>query len=178
MEIYERIEIIRKKFFGNNIKFAEAMNEQPTTTSGWCSGKRNIGINVIQKILEKMPNISDIWLYTGKGSMLLPESENLSENKPNLAKQKKEEERLFSSKEVKLILNKQYDIMTEEFGKIIMEKMSGIVEGQLELLRMQVQTQGDTIKQQHTTLNNILNKIAGVEEKTGEIIKLAERKIG
>lgn len=76
MEIYKRIEIIRKEFFGNNIDFAKAMNEKPTTTSGWCSGKRNIGINVIQKILEKMPNISDIWLYTGKGSMLLPKADD------------------------------------------------------------------------------------------------------
>lgn len=178
MEIYERIEIIRKEFFGNNIKFAEAMDEKPTTTSGWCSGTRNIGINVIQKILEKIPNINDVWLYTGKGSMLLPESENLNENKSNLSKQKEEEERLFSTKEVKLILKKQREAMTEEFGKIIMEKMSGIVEGQLELLRMQVQNQGNTINQQNDMINKVLNKITGVEEKAGEIIKMVERKIG
>lgn len=177
MEIYERIEIIRKEFFGNNIKFAEAIDEKPTTTSGWCSGTRNIGINVIQKILEKIPNINDVWLYTGKGSMLLPESENLSENKSNLAKQKKEEERLFSTKEVKLILNKQRKAMTEEFGKMLMDNMTHIIDGQLELLKMQVKTQAETIKGQQDSIDKVLNKITGVEEKAGEIVKMV-KKIG
>lgn len=178
MEVYERIEIIRKEFFGNNINFAKAMDEKPTTTSGWCSGKRNIGINVIQKILEKIPNISDIWLYTGKGSMLLSETENLSENKTNLAKQNKKEERLFSIKEVNTILNKQKEVMTEEFGKIIMEKMTHIIEGQLDLLKIQVKSQSETIQGQKEMINNVLDKINGVEEKTGKIVEMVERKIG
>lgn len=177
MEIYQRIEIIRKEFFGNNINFAKAMNEKPTTTSGWCSGTRNIGINVVQKILEKIPNISDVWLYTGKGSMLLAEGENLNENKSNLLKQTIAEERLPISSDIKEMLNQKFESMTDELGKLIMEKMSGIVEGQLELLRIQITTQSKTIESQNSVVDKVLDRITGVEQKTGKIIEMVERKI-
>lgn len=139
---------------------------------------KGIGNEHLTNLCNLHPELNLNWLFTGKGSMLLSESENLNENKSNLAKQSNNEERLFSTTEIKKILKKQREIMTEEFGKIIMEKMSGIVEGQLELLRLQVQNQGNTINQQNEMIDKVLNKITGVEEKAGEIIKMVERKIG
>lgn len=140
--------------------------------------KNSIGSEVIEKIVNAYPELNINWLIMEKGSMLLSETENLSENKTNLAKQNKKEERLFSIKEVNTILNKQKEVMTEEFGKIIMEKMTHIIEGQLDLLKIQVKSQSETIQGQKEMINNVLDKINGVEEKTGKIVEMVERKIG
>lgn len=74
MEIYERIKKIRIHYFNdNNTKFAEFVGEKTTTTSGWTSGtggKRGIGLNIIQKITNKFPDVNLDWLITGKGNML------------------------------------------------------------------------------------------------------------
>lgn len=133
-------------------------------------------IDTLDEIHRLYPDLSIDWLLYNNGSMLLPE-QNLSENKTNLAKQTKEEERLFSTKEVKLILNKQREAMTEEFGKMIMDNMTHIINGQLELLKMQIKTQSETIQGQKDSIDKVLDKITGVEEKAGEIVKMV-RKIG
>ena len=140
--------------------------------------ERYIKPEYLDKLMSDHPDIDLNWLIAGRGSMLLSETENLSENKTNLAKQNKKEERLFSIKEVNTILNKQKEVMTEEFGKIIMEKMTHIIEGQLDLLKIQVKSQSDTIQGQKEMINNVLDKISGVEEKTGKIVEMVERKIG
>lgn len=138
---------------------------------------KGIGNEHLTNLCNLYPELNLNWLFTGKGSMLLSESENLNENKSNLSKQKDVEERLFSTKEVKLILNKQREAMTEEFGKMLMDNMTHIIDGQLELLKMQVKTQSETIKGQQDSIDKVLNKITGVEEKAGEIVKMV-KKIG
>lgn len=70
-EIPERIREIRKRFFNDsNLAFSEFMGEKTATTSGWISGRRNIGRSVIDKILDKLPDVSPTWLLTGSGEML------------------------------------------------------------------------------------------------------------
>ena len=67
--INERILFIIKHFCdGNKAEFARVMGEMPQTINGWL--KRNIGSNVLNKIIEKFPEVSKSWLITGEGSML------------------------------------------------------------------------------------------------------------
>lgn len=180
MEIYERIEIIRKEFFGNNIKFAEAMDEKPTTTSGWCSGTRNIGINVIQKILEKIPNINDVWLYTGKGSMLLPESENLSENKSNLPKQNEKTPRLITHQDVQKLLTKQKEEFMSELAEMF-GKFTDTLNKQIETNNKQIEANNNQIERSFTLMMEQLKlmgtMIGKVDRKADNIIDM-NRKVG
>lgn len=74
-EVHERIKEIRKHYFNdNNVEFANHMKELPATTSGWVSGRRGIGKNVLNKILEKIPEVNPTWLLTGVGNMLNDET--------------------------------------------------------------------------------------------------------
>ena len=71
--INERILFIIKHFCdGNKAEFARVMGEMPQTINGWL--KRNIGSNVLNKIIEKFPEVSKTWLITGEGSMLIEDS--------------------------------------------------------------------------------------------------------
>lgn len=139
--------------------------------------KNSIGSEVIEKIANTYPELNISWLVMEKGTMLIPESENLSENKSNLAKQTIAKKRLPISSDIEKMLNQKFEAMTDELGKLIMEKMSKIVEGQLELLRIQITTQSRTIESQNSVVDKVLDKITGVEQKTGKIIEMVERKI-
>ena len=76
--IPDRIEKIRTKFCnGNNTTFAQMMGEKTNTTSGWISGKRGIGLNVISKILQKFPTVNPSWLLLNDGKMLKSGDESL-----------------------------------------------------------------------------------------------------
>lgn len=84
MNISERIKIIRERFCeGSNLRFAEVMDEKPQTTSGWVSGNRGIGKNVIDKILSKFPEVSSNWLLSGEGEMLKSKTESNARIIPN-----------------------------------------------------------------------------------------------
>lgn len=69
MEISKRINEIRESLFGGvNKDFARALNEKENTTSNWI--KRGASLDVVDKIVDKLPNISKSWLLTGEGKML------------------------------------------------------------------------------------------------------------
>lgn len=77
---------------GNKAEFARIMCEKPQTISGWL--KRNNGTNVLNKILEKFPDVSPSWLYTGEGDMLINMNPDLKS------------EEIYKSDEYKLLQNK------------------------------------------------------------------------
>ena len=58
-----------------------------------------------------------------------------------------------------------------------MDSMTNIINGQLEVLKMQIKTQAETIQGQKDSIDKVLDKVTGVEEKAGEIVKMV-RKIG
>ncbi|MBQ9417069.1 MAG: hypothetical protein IJU19_00615 [Bacteroidales bacterium] len=65
-----RILQIRRTFFDdNNRKFAEQIGENEKTLSQICSGDRNGGWAIVQKILDSMPEINANWLLRGEGEM-------------------------------------------------------------------------------------------------------------
>lgn len=112
----------------------------------------------IINIISIFPQLNANWLLTGKGSMLLPEPENLSENKSNLAKQNEEEGR--NSGIDKLIINlvkqtvmEQIPAIIEAVGKAMRESrvdennnIQKYLDNQKELSAMQMEIFRDIVK--------------------------------
>lgn len=70
MDIGEKVSLLRTRYSGgNNLKFAELMEESPGTTSNWCKAK-SLGREVLVKILSKLPDVNANWLLMDKGEML------------------------------------------------------------------------------------------------------------
>ena len=72
--IGERINQIIIYYFsekrGNKASFAKKMNENPNTVSNWVSRGNSIGKDVINKIIEKFPEVNSAWLLNGEGEMI------------------------------------------------------------------------------------------------------------
>ncbi|MBR1792427.1 MAG: hypothetical protein IJ764_02140 [Bacteroidales bacterium] len=70
VDLSKRILQIRQTFFNDsNRLFSEkiAVNEQ--ALSQICNGKRNAGIEIVQKIIDNMQEVNANWLMTGLGEM-------------------------------------------------------------------------------------------------------------
>lgn len=79
MEIHDRIKKIREELFnGSNIEFARAIEEKPNTTSNWISGNRKIGLEVMEKIRARLPQIDPGWLLSGEGTMFRADNKESS----------------------------------------------------------------------------------------------------
>lgn len=70
MEIHDRIRLLINEHYPSLKAFSEVIGETPATVNNWVSGKRNIGMDVINKITANMPNTDINWLITGEGLML------------------------------------------------------------------------------------------------------------
>lgn len=71
----DRIKQIRSFLFDdNNRKFASEIGENEQTMSQICSNKRNAGLEIVQKILNSLPEIDANWLLKGKGNMTIDRS--------------------------------------------------------------------------------------------------------
>lgn len=70
MEIHDRIRLLINEHYPSLKVFSEVIGETPATVNNWVSGKRNIGMDVINKITANIPNTDINWLITGEGSML------------------------------------------------------------------------------------------------------------
>lgn len=65
-----RISQIRQTFFNdNNRAYSEKIDVNEQALSQICSGKRNAGIEIVQKIIDHMPEIDANWLLSGHGEM-------------------------------------------------------------------------------------------------------------
>lgn len=62
-------------------KFEDGVNASRGGISGAIRNNRNIGINVIENILQKYPELNCNWLLLGKGKMILKADELLNEPK-------------------------------------------------------------------------------------------------
>ena len=72
--IGNRIREIKEFYYGtergSNKKFAEFMEETPQVVSNWFSRGDGVSSGVINKILERFPDIDRGWLIGGNGDML------------------------------------------------------------------------------------------------------------
>ena len=67
----DRINLIRKNFCnGSNIEFSEILEVSTQYASNICKPGKNVGDKVLNKILEKFPEINPVWLKLGIGPML------------------------------------------------------------------------------------------------------------
>lgn len=74
-ELNDRIKQIRLVLFDdNNRKFASEIGEIEQTMSQICLNKRNAGLEIVQKILNSLPEIDANWLLRGKGNMTIDRS--------------------------------------------------------------------------------------------------------
>lgn len=76
MEIHDRIRLLINEHYPSLKAFSEVIGETPATVNNWVSGKRNIGMDVINKITANIPNTDINWLLTGEGSMLKSDKSN------------------------------------------------------------------------------------------------------
>lgn len=86
---------------------------------------KGIGNEYLTNLCNLYPELNLNWLFTGKGSMLIPESENLSENKSNLAKQSEDCGRNSSVDEIIMDLTK----------RTVMEQIPAIIKAVGEAMR-------------------------------------------
>lgn len=74
-ELSDRISQILQTFCeDNNREFSELINVNEQALSQICSGKRNAGLEIVQKILDNLPEIDANWLLRGKGNMTIDRS--------------------------------------------------------------------------------------------------------
>lgn len=78
MEIHDRIRSLINEHYPSLKTFSEVIGETPATVNNWVSGKRNIGMDVINKVIAAIPNTDVNWLLTGKGSMLKSDRSNVT----------------------------------------------------------------------------------------------------
>lgn len=70
-EFGDRFSEIRREFCENsNQIFAEKIDVSKNTISNYCGGTKKPGEKVLEKVLVAFPEISRVWLFFGKGSML------------------------------------------------------------------------------------------------------------
>lgn len=74
-KLNDRISQLRQTFCeDNNREFSELINVNEQALSQICSGKRNAGLEIVQKILDNLPEIDANWLLRGKGNMTIDRS--------------------------------------------------------------------------------------------------------
>lgn len=74
-ELNDRIKQIRLILFGDNNRiFAYEIGVIEQTISQICTNKRNAGLEIVQKILDNLPEIDANWLLRGRGNMTIDRS--------------------------------------------------------------------------------------------------------
>jgi hypothetical protein len=76
----ERFLYLIKKFANNPSDFAKQIEKSPTAISNVISGRNKAGIELIEAILLKYPQVSPEWLLLGKGNPINEIKEEPKEN--------------------------------------------------------------------------------------------------
>lgn len=71
MEISQRINELISALGHNKSSFAQAIGVSQPIVTHITNGRNNPGLEVIQKILTKYPEVSAEWLVMGRGEMML-----------------------------------------------------------------------------------------------------------
>lgn len=169
--IKQRMILFLDKIDSNANQFADrfiALGILKNNTKNYLHSKSGIQSDMLTHISENYPQLNMNWLLTGKGPMLLPE-QNLSENKSNLAKQTKGEERNSSIDE--LIKKKIEDAIMENIPAIISAVMDG--------MNKQMEGQNQVINKQLDMLQEVIRSLADLNSKSEQIhenvIKLSRK---
>lgn len=144
----------------------------------WGTGKsyvnnisKGIGNEHLTNLCNLYPELNLNWLFTGKGSMLLSELENLSENKSNLAKQSENTPRLITHQDIQKLLIKQKEEFMSEF-KDVFKDFTDTLKLQIEANSKSSEQQFQIITKQMDIMMTMLSK---VNEKANNIIQLNKK---
>lgn len=136
---------------------------------------KGIGNEHLTNLCNLYPELNLNWLFTGKGSMLLPESENLSENKSNLAKQKEKTPRLITHQNIQKLLTKQKEEFMSELSETF-GKFTDTLNKQIETNNKQIEANNNLIERSFTLMMEQMklmhSMIGRVEEKTNRVIDM------
>ena len=69
------ISVIEHFCSGNRAEFARMVDVKPQTINGWIT--RDISKTIVQKIVDKIPEINFVWLLTGEGNMLKEDDKDM-----------------------------------------------------------------------------------------------------
>lgn len=146
--------------------------------------KTSIGSAKLEQIQMAYPNLNMNWVISGKGSMLLSDSDNIVENKSNLDKQNQKEQRLLSHKDIEQLLTKQKDEIMSELTDVVkdltnvMLGQTGVMKDQIKLNDSSIVASFDFMKEQLATLQKAIDKVDNKADKVQDSVFKIERKIG
>lgn len=133
--IGERFAKIRVVFCeNNNKKFAELTGIDPRSLSSICTGNRNPGKDVIERVLAAFQDINRAWLVLGEGEMLksgVSQTNNGSVGGDMIASMKTERQ---ESDQIDRLLDKMEDVVSKQSEQIdrlltIVEQLTGKSKG-------------------------------------------------
>ncbi len=80
MEIRDRLTQILTFKQMSSSAFADFLGIQRSNMSHYLAGRNKPGVEILQKILDKFPDISADWLIMGRGEMMIQEQPDLFQN--------------------------------------------------------------------------------------------------
>lgn len=73
--IVDRIKLLIDEYFGNQKKFAEILEIHPGTVNRWFN-KEGISLEMINKIVNAVPDLNTEWLIRGEGEIFKKEDKD------------------------------------------------------------------------------------------------------
>lgn len=138
------------------------------------SASANIGSHIIEKIVISYPDISLLWLITGKGDMLIADKEENSEqeNKENIHLASDETHYYKSIAEGEIGYGKRMAKIDPDFEKITRKDV--------EILQKVIENQFEELAELHahiTTLLNIISTLSKNQQNNNSINEITDEKV-
>ena len=85
MELKDRIKLVMESQHMTQQVFADFLQLSPATLSSIYTGRTRPGLNIVEAIKSKIPDISYDWLISGVGDMLIshPDGQNSANSSPS-----------------------------------------------------------------------------------------------